>query len=669
VNPDSPRLRIGIIGIVAVSLFAALFARLWYLQVAASSQYQVQARANQQRTIIEEAPRGRILDRNGIVIVDNRTSIVVTVDRTQLKALDTAAQTDDLTRLAAELTSYQIPTTVPDIEARLKDVRVSPYAPVPVAEDVPEELEVYLREHHDDFPAVSVEVKSVRRYPFGRLAAHVIGYVGPINGDELKAKANAGKNYQQSDEIGKSGVEKIYEDDLRGMPGRRIIEVDAHGDPIRTLRNTPPEPGNDVYLSIDVRVQALAEASIPEALAAARARPPASGPRHAAPAGSIVVTDPNTGQVIAMASYPDYDPAVFVNGISTADFQQLQDPKAHGPLNNRAIQGEYAPGSTFKLFTATAALRSGMIRPTDTIYDIGSYRVPQCTSDDAAAGCVFHSGGAHGRVDLRRAISVSSDVFFYDLGARFYFARNDYGYAIQDTARDYGLGGQTGVPLPSEHAGFIPDPDNVKARHDANPTAYPYGTYQAGNNVNLAIGQGDTLVTPLQLVNAYATFANGGTLYSPNVALKVVKAGTSGSTESVVRAIDPRVLHQLDLPPEVRQPILDGLIGATHRGGTAGTPFEGFPGWTVAGKTGTAQVSGNKADTSLFAAFAPAETPQYAVAAVLEESGFGAEAAAPLVRRMLEALEDPTKLFSIGFDGKLIPPAAPVTDNAGSAHD
>jgi penicillin-binding protein 2 len=282
---------------------------------------------------------------------------------------------------------------------------------------------------------------------------------------------------------------------------------------------------------------------------------------------------------------------------------------------------------------------------------------------------VFNSGGAHGRVNLPTAISVSSDVYFYNLGARFYFAHNEFGWAIQDTATDFGLGGQTGVPLPSEHAGFIPTPDNVQARHDANPTAYPNGAYHAGNNVNMAIGQGDTLVTPLQLVNAYAAFANGGTLYSPNVALKIVKAGTAGATEQVVRTIDPRVLHQVNLPPEARQPILDGLVGVTHTGGTAGTVFKDFPGWTVAGKTGTAQVSGNKADTSLFVAFAPAEAPLFVVDAVLEQSGFGAEAAAPLVRQILEALQDPTKLYQIGPDGQLVPPLAQTDAVAGTAHD
>jgi penicillin-binding protein 2 len=671
VTTDSPRLRIGVIGIVAVSLFAALFARLWYLQVMAAPQYQLAARANQSRLVVEPAPRGRILDRNGVVIVDNRLSIVVTIDRQVFADLPTEVQDAQLARLAEEFTLYVAPTTVQDLRDRLVDQRFSPYTPVPVVQDVPEELEIYLREHHEEFPGVRVEVRSVRSYPYGRLASHMLGYVGPINGDELNAKAASDKPYEQTDQIGKTGVEKIYEDDLRGVSGRRIIEVDANGNPVRELDSTPPVAGHDIYLSIDVRVQALAEMALVEALAAARERDPEDGnPRNAAPAGSMVVLDPNNGQVLAMASYPDYDPAMFVNGISTADFAALQDPAAHGPLNNRAIQGEYAPGSTFKLITATAALRTGMISGQDTILDNGEYVVPNCNNEEAAAGCVFSSGGAHGRVDLPTAIKVSSDVYFYDLGARLYFNGNEFGWAIQDTARDYGMGAETGVALPAEHGGFIPDEETQAARHEENPTAFPDGTYQAGDNVNLAIGQGDMLVTPLQLANAYATFANGGTVYSPNVALRVVEAGTAGPDETIVRNLDPRVLRQLEMPANVRDPILGGLIGVTKSGGTAWQPFLNFPQWNVAGKTGTAQVSGNRADTSLFVGFAPAEAPLYTVAAVLEESGFGAQAAAPLVRRMLEALQNPSLLFQLAPDGTLIPPPPPPQEDlAGTAHD
>ncbi len=669
-NADSPRLRLGIVAIVAVSLFAALFARLWYLQVLAAPDYQVAARANQQRVIVEQAPRGRILDRTGIVLVDNRTSIVVTVDNQQLNDLSDSDRSAMINRLAGELTAFGVATTVEQLEKRLVDVRFSPYTPVPVAQDVPEELEVYLKEHKELFPGVDVVAKSVRAYPYGSLAAHVIGYVGPITGDELDArKDRRDKPYELGDEIGKSGVERTYEDELRGTPGRRVLEVDAAGNTIRQLSSRAPIPGNDVQLTIDLHVQAVAEQALAEELEHTRGRPIRNGPPAPAPAGSVVVINPNDGSLVAMASYPTYDPAQFVNGIDSNEWAALQDPAGHAPLNNRAIQGEYAPGSTFKLITATAGLRSGLITAQSSITDTGAYRLNPCKGDT----CVFHNAGSesHGRINLPKAITVSSDVYFYDLGARFFFNQDQFGDAIQDTARDLGLAARTGVPLPSEHDGYIPDAANKQARHDANPEAFPDERWRAGDNVLTAVGQGDVLVTPLQLANAYATFANGGTLYSPNIASRILSPGATPPDERVVTTIGTRVIRQVALPPEVRDPILQGLIGVTTKvGGTARAVFSGFPAWTVAAKTGTAQVHG-KSDTALFAAFAPAEAPQYLAVAVMEESGFGGVAAAPLIRRILEPLADPTRMPEVGPGGVLSFPleVAPDPQSDGGVTD
>jgi penicillin-binding protein 2 len=301
-------------------------------------------------------------------------------------------------------------------------------------------------------------------------------------------------------------------------------------------------------------------------------------------------------------------------------------------LLNRAIQGEYAPGSTFKLITAYAGLSSGVITPEYVWHDEGTYRVPNCRGES----CGFNNAGrrAYGNVDLREALTVSSDTYFYDIGARMWFAREQLGDPIQDTAELFGLGADTGVPLPNERSGRVMTPEEYAARHEDNPTAFPDGVWQAGDNVNIAIGQGEMLVTPLQLANAYATLANGGTLHSPNIALEVRRAGS----EEVVRRYEPRVLRQIPIDPAWRQALVDGFVGVTQaEGGTASGTFSGFPNWLVAGKTGTAEVSG-KADTAVFAAFAPSVDSQYAVAAFLEESGFGGVAAAPLVRRILEPL-------------------------------
>jgi penicillin-binding protein 2 len=659
VNPDSPRLRHGILGIVALSLFAALFARLLFLQVMTAPTYQVAAEANRARVVAEQAPRGRILDRNGKVIVDNRISIVVTLERTRFKELSKSRQDAILGRLAEELTKAGKLTTVAQLRRRLADQRFSPYQPVPLAQDIPETLEVYLAEHHDDFPGVAVEPVAVRHYPYGAVAAHLLGYVGEINGDELKDKKGSKKPYEQGDDIGKSGVERIYEDDLRGRPGLRRIEVDANGDPIRVIDRKEPIPGDDLVLSVDIDLQAAAEQALAVGIKATRQRPVRSGPPTVTPAGSIVVLDPQDGSVLAMASYPNYNPSDFVNGITTPQWDYLNDPAHHYPLNNRAIQGQYAPGSTFKLITAYAAMKTGMINAHTSIYDRGSLQV---------GNRLFKNAGtkAYGMVDIRRAITVSSDVFFYGLGRDFWAQRGKYGEtAIQTAAEDFGLGQPTGVPLPSEQSGRMPTPEQRKQFCRQPGVKCVDDRWFPGDNVITAIGQGDVLVTPLQLADAYATFANGGTLYSPNVALRVLRHGS----KQVVRQIAPRVVHQVNLPPEIRQPILDGLVGVTqNREGTAYAVFQGFPNDTfpVAAKTGTAEVHG-KADTAVFSAFGPAPAPKFVVTVMLEEAGFGGVAAAPVARKVLDYVSGAVPLPPAPLGGVPGPDAKDLqTDQAAS---
>jgi penicillin-binding protein 2 len=676
-NPDNPRLRLGIFGIVIVTLFAALFARLWYLQIMASQEFRTAASANSRRELLTEAPRGRIFDRNGVVLVDNRISIVVTVDPKQLpngridpkdpnadKKKSDPKRVAILDRLATELTRYTQKNVTRDLlENRLADVRFSPYVPVPVADDVPKPGLLYLAEHHDEFgDAVDVQQTTVRSYPLGRTASHVLGYVGAITQDELAARKTSTKTYSLGDEIGKTGVERTYEDDLRGTPGRQVLEVDAKGETVRQLSYTPPIPGNDVYLSIDANVQAITENALAEELRNAHNRRNSDGSYNQSPAGAAVILDPGSGQVVAMASYPDFDPAEFTRPIPTDRWSVLNDPANYYPLNNRALQGQYAPGSTFKLVTALAGLRSGVIAPQTTINDPGYYNVPGCRGEQ----CTFQNSGraAHGRVNLTRAITVSSDVYFYQLGGQFWINRSAYGDVLQNTAADLGFDAPTGIPL-DEQKGFVLTPGEKKTLHDQNPVAFPYGDWFTGDSVQQAIGQSTVAVTPLQLANAYGTLANGGTLYSPNIAIKVTKGGT----QDVVRNIDPRVLHQVDLPPEFRDPIMQGLTGAVNsREGTAYGAFLNFPNWTVAGKTGTAQVEG-KTDTSLFVGIAPAVAPRYVGVAVLEESGFGATAAAPVVRRVLQAIADPENAPTVGPGGVLTAPVPGEIDNSAGSPD
>lgn len=657
---ESPRLRLGVLGIVVIALFVPLFARLWYLQVLSSESFTEAAEANRIRVVQVEAPRGRILDRDGTVLVDNRVSIVVTVDRVRFAELEDREAEQMLERLADELTRYGTPMTPAQLQDRVDDVRYSRYAPVPVAEDATEELKIYVEEHQELFPSVAVERVAVRRYPFETRAAHVIGSVGEINDEELEDRANKPKTYIRGNQIGKTGVERIYEDDLRGMPGQTVFEVDAMGDPVRVLEDLskPPIPGDDVWLTIDIETQALAEDLLAQALVDARERP-VSGDNlpNRGNAGSVVVTDPRNGEVLAMASFPVFDPADFVNGISRTRWEFLNSEEADKPILNRAIQGEYAPGSTFKLFTGMAAMAQGLRTPEQVIEDRGSFTIEEC----GGPGCTFRNAGskAYGSVDMRRAMTVSSDVYFYMVGADFWSARGRLGdEAMQETVRLFGFDQETGVPLPSEQDGRIPTPTQRKAQYEANPDLFLTGDWFTGDNVNMSIGQGDVAVTPLQLANGYATFANGGTRYAPNIALKVTR---SGSEDTIKRSFDPRINGRVEMDPAHRQALLDGLVGVTTlEGGTATTTFADFPNDTfpVAGKTGTAQVD-QRADTALFAAFGPANDPRYQVAIVLEESGFGGTAAAPVARALFDVFAGVSPMPVIQPGGALAEPAPP----------
>jgi penicillin-binding protein 2 len=646
---ESPRLRLSILAIVVVSLFGALFARLWYLQVMAAPEYQVEAEANRVRLLVEEAPRGRILDVNGNVLVDNRTSLVVTVNRQDLNGLTDDERAALLLRLSQTLTAYGTPTKVTTIERRLDDPRYDQLQPVPIAIDVSEELFLYLSERADEFPSMEIRREPVRSYPNGTLAAHLLGYVGPISDAEYEERRgdDEPKPYQPDSQIGKGGVEATFEDELRGVPGQRLVEVDAKNRPVRTVSYTPPEPGNDLQLTIDLDIQRSTETALAEQLMATRAKTSTqSGRRDPAPAGAAVILDPRNGNVLALASYPSFDPDDFVNGISFDRYAQLADAP-DTPLLDRTIQGLYAPGSTFKPFTAVAAMSRGLIGPNDFYEDRGVYRM--------ATGTFSNAGSTrHGSVNVEKSLRVSSNVFYAWLGDRFHRERAIVGDGVQDTARAFGLGAPTGIELPAERPGVVPDAAyKLQLWESLPPDARgETGEWFPGDNVNTAVGQGDLLVSPLQLATAYGTIANGGTVYQPNIVAKVLHhGGDVNDPEAVIRVIEPHVNNQIDLPPHIRDPIVRGLVGVTNEtGGTAVSTFRGFEQtfFRVAGKTGTAEVRGRD-DTSVFTAFAPAEAPRFVAVAFLEESGFGGQAAAPAVRRILEPLagQEMTELANI----------------------
>ena len=636
-SPESLRLRLSFLGLLALLAFGALVARLWFLQVLSSEEFEVQARTNTVRLVYEPAPRGRIFDRNGNVLVDNRESLVVTVDRfTYDTEFDEEGQEELMLRLATEISRAGRLTKVFEINSALDDPRYGPLDAVPVADEVTEDFEIILAERADEFPGVGTVIRSVRVYPYGDLAAHVLGYVSLLSEEQYELVADGPKTYRRNDEIGQTGVEASFESVLRGTPGFIRLEVDNVGDPVEVLEQVDPVAGADVYLTLDIDIQGLAEKELLAGLAEARQQEPeeAEAPPFRAPGGALVVLDPNGSEILAMASFPTYSPSEFVDGFSNDRWAQLQDPNSHQPLNNRALAGIYPPGSTFKLFTAYAAMNSGVISPRGvldvrTLYeDTGTYVVPSC-EEESIASCTFRNAGEaiYGPVDLVRAITVSSDVYFYYLGDIMDRADRFDREGVQRAARLFGFGAPSGIALAGEGGGRVPSPSAAEAEGEL---------WRTGDSIVLAIGQGMLGATPLQLANGYAAFANGGTLYAP----KMVDRVENPVTGEVVQAFANRVLNQVYLPDSIRQPILEGLLGVTaDLEGTAHSAFFGFPQeqWPVAGKTGTAEVVG-QADNSLFAAFGPNPNPEYVVVAIMEESGFGASVAAPAVRRVLEPI-------------------------------
>jgi len=637
-DTTSPRLRMSLLGVIVIGCFVALFARLWYLQVMEAPALAVQASVNRTRTIATEAPRGRIFDAKGRVIVDNRTSLIVSIDRNQLSKV--ADRNDLVARLADVLTANGAPIKISTIEKRLADKRADQLGSVSIATDVTEEVIHHLSEYAEDFPSVSFDRKTVRVYPYGTAAANILGYTGRITAESLKSLEpgtdpdGVVKEYQAESIVGLAGVEKVYETELRGTPGIELVQVDYRNRPVGTESYQPPKSGNDIQLHIDIDVQIRAEQSLVDRLAVLRGTPQRDGAIRAAPAGSVVVLDPQTGGVVALATAPSYDPQEFANGLSQERYEQLQNVNGASALIDRSITGQYAPGSTFKLVTAAAALSNGLIDANSSIYDDGVYTVgnPEQTFQNAGKQ-------KNGTVNLIRALTVSSDVYFYWLGDRM-----DGSTLIQDSATAFGFDKKTGIDLPNESAGYVLTKAEKKALHAKYPTAYPNGEWYTGDNVQLAVGQNVIVVTPLQLARAYATLANGGTVYQPQVLWKVLTPNANLSNpDDVLRVVDPLVTGTVTLPSDVRGPIISGLAGVTSGVGTASSAFVTFDqrAFPIVGKTGTAQVDG-KADTSLFASYGPANAPRWVVTAVMEESGFGAEAAGEVTRRIYEILANQT---------------------------
>jgi penicillin-binding protein 2 len=660
--PDTGRntritIRLVVLQVIVVSLLLTLGGRLWYLQIRNGQEYQQKAASNNTQQVVTPSVRGSIVDDRGVPLADNETRLVVSASRTDL-----LKQADDgqavLTRLAGVLGMK--PQDVMD-KVRLCDAQTprpcwngSPYQPIPITDAATTQQALQIMERREDFPGITAEPTAVRRYasPNQANAAQVLGYLGPVTDQEVADSAKTSNPLLRSDQIGRSGLESAYDEQLRGKAGVTRYEVDNLGRVIGKAGDTPAVPGDTLVTSLDSRVQAVAERELDTAMKEARQTyDTITHENYKADSGAVVVMDNRSGRIIAMASAPTYNPNVWVGGISAKDYKALTDAKSNYPLLNRAIQGQSAPGSTFKVVSTSAAVNAG--------YDInGAY---PCTQSMTIGDRVFKNfeGESFGDISLERALEVSCDTVFY--GISYDQWQKDGGTDpkhpkdwFYKTAHQFGLGAKTGVDLPGEVTGRIPDRQWKKDFWDANKNYWcatakahkkdknpPLGiaiaiencpdgyVLRAGDSVNYAIGQGDTLVTPIQMARVYAALANGGTLYEPTLGKAVVSP--DGKT---ITPIKPKVTGHLPDTPKTLAYINKALAGVITDG-TAAWKFGGWPQDKIPlhAKTGTAEVAG-KQTTSWLDTY----TKDYTVVMTISQAGTGSGGAGTAIRRIYEAM-------------------------------
>ena len=656
------QIRLVIIQVLVVSLLFTLGGRLWYLQVRNGDEYARQASGNHVQQVVQPAVRGSILDARGVPLADNETRLVVSASRTKLMKMPDGGRAV-LTKLAGILGLK--PKEVMD-RVRLCDAHTkqpcwngSPYQPIPITDEATPKQALQIRERSEDFPGITAEPTAVRRYaaPGGANTAQVLGYLSPVTDEEIKKAEHTDSPYLNSDMVGRSGLERQYDDELRGKAGVTRYEVDNLGRVIGQAKGEKGEPGANVVTSIDARVQRVAEYELDAAMKEARKQiDPVTHRKYEADSGAVVVMEAKTGRVVAMASSPTYDPNAWVGGISGKDYRKLTGKDSNYPLLNRAIQGQSAPGSTFKVISTTASVNGG--HPFDGRYP--------CTSSFSIGGQVFknYESESFGSINLGRALEVSCDTVFYrisydewkrDGGIHPKKKPKDWFYK---TAHQFGLGKRTGIDLPNEVTGRIPDRQWKQDYWEANKdswckTGKKHGNYvqriayenclegnrmRAGDSVNYAIGQGDTLVTPIQMARIYAGISNGGTLYRPTIGKAVISADGRH-----IKEIKPQVNGKLPMSRKLHKQI-DSALAAVVTRGTAAWRFQGWPQdkIPVHAKTGTAEVYG-KQTTSWFTTY----TKDYAVVMTISQGGTGSGASGPAVRKIYDAL------YGVDQDGKI----------------
>ena len=670
------RLSLLVVQILIVSLLLALLGRLFYLQIAAGPKYRDAALSIQSRDVVAPANRGLIVDSSGVPLALNKVGLAITIDRIEIdKQPDKGVAV--MQRLAKLLklnyndvfTNTRLCGELP-VGQRAGCWTGSRYQPIPITKEADPDIALQIVERPDQFPGVDAQPISIRSYP-GLVdvnAAHVLGYVGPLTEDDL---ANSSKQYFRSESIGKAGLEIQYDSYLRGVPGIRTLIVDRKEVITRESQNTKPVAGDHLVTSLDIRLQAAAEQALEDAVKRGRAN------GYTSDSGAAVVMDIRTGRILALASYPTYDPNAFEKGLTVQQASDLFSEKKSVPALNRALQGLFAPASTFKTVSVVAAAAAG--------YDLNaSYSCPSEVQVGTRAFQNYDSKN-QGRMNMKKAIAVSCDTIWYQIafdewlrdgGLRPKNNPNDYFFKA---AQSFQLTEKVGIDLPSESRSRLADRDYKKSWFEQNKEFYcNYKTratkaqqtpfliqlaaencvdgdkVRAGDAVNFSIGQGDTVVTPLKLTQMYAAIGNGGTIWQALIAKAIVK--TDGT---VVKSFAPNKLGTLTTAPSTVK-FLQGALREVVVSGTGAGVFAGFP-VEVSGKTGTGQVFGRnpngtlKDDTSWFASYAPSKKPRFAVVMMVGQGGFGASTSGVGVRQIYEAI--------FGVKGNKVVPGAAIYPN------
>ncbi|MGW0485591.1 penicillin-binding protein 2 [Nonomuraea sp. NPDC003214] len=647
------RTRLVVIQALVLVLLAALAVRLWQVQVVRGPELVHRATETRTRTVIVPAVRGQILDSSGRPLVRNKTSLVVSVDRTGLAGMRDGGMkvlgklSEVLSRPVAELRKRITPCG-PGVPKPCWTG--SPYQPVPLDEKVDTREALQILERQEEFPGVTAEIHAVREYPGGRAGAQMLGYLSPVTEAELEKRVGLKAAFSGVDLAGRDGLEYVYDEELRGKAGLRRVQVDRMGKALGVEKQVEPVSGHHLVTSIDSRIQAVTEKALQDAMKSA---PGADG-------GAAVVLDAKTGRVLALSSAPGYDPAVWAGGISANMYKHLLSEKSGKPLVSRAINGQFAPGSTFKVSSVASMLRAG--------YPLnGKYN---CPGSVTVGGRAFNNfrGIPLGTLSLHLALVKSCDTIFYQAAYEQYLRdggrtpKKTAREVFANTARGFGFGAPTGIDLPGESAGRIPDrkwkkemwaltsatnckraqtgypevKDGARAaflKRLAHENCTEGFVLRPGDSANFSIGQGDVLVTPLQLARAYAALVSDGKVRSPRIGWALVRPDGK-----VVKTIPVPVVGKLPVTEKERLYIKNALSQVASDGTAAGA-FAGFPmdKVRIGGKTGTAEVWGKK-DTSWFASFAPTQNPRFVVVAMVSQGGMGSQTAAPAVRQIYEGI-------------------------------